>query len=226
MIRYATDEDVAIRAPADFLALCPRDQTVAAGRDGVFLPDEPWTLRSPSTDFAAAGIEPGQVVRLAGGAFGPQGECFAVDRVGPGGMTVRRKGQGPGLGLPPGAGSVASGVEFAVRTLAPQVDRACLDLNHRLGIDEAVPGRRPCDLRDPLSLAEAAVLLVLSRQYLDLARRFGGNADEPEDWYGAKARATRAELDALLDRLVLRWNTPAGPDPVAPIARFGVRLSR
>ena len=226
MIRYATDEDVAIRAPADFLALCPRDQAVAGGSDGLFLAGDPWTLRSPSVDFAAAGVGPGQVVRLAGTGFGPQGECFAVDRVGPGGLTVRRKGQGPGQGRPPSAGSALSGVESAARTLAPQLDRACLDLDHRLGIDADVPGRRPADLRDPRSLAEAAVLLVLSRQYLDLARRFGGSADEPEDWYGAKARATRAELDDVLDRLVLRWNAPAGPDPAAPRSRFGVRLSR
>ena len=60
MIAYATDEDLAIRAPADFLALCPKDQVVAAGADGLFLPDDPWTLRSPSVNFAGAGASPGR----------------------------------------------------------------------------------------------------------------------------------------------------------------------
>ncbi len=70
MIAYATDEDVAIRAPADFAALCPKDQVLAAGTDGLFLPSDPWTLRSPSVDFAASGLMPGQVIRLAGPAAG------------------------------------------------------------------------------------------------------------------------------------------------------------
>lgn len=227
MITYATDEDVALRAPADFLALCPRDQVVAAGPDGLFLASDPWTLRSPAVDFAAAGLAPGQVARLAGQpAAGPQGELFAVAAVGPGGLTLRRIGQGPGVGRPPAPATEVLGVDFAVRTLAPQLARASADLALRFGVDEAIPGRRSSDLRDPRTLAEAAVLAVLAQRYLDLARRFAGTSDEPEDWYGVKARALRAELDDLLDRMVIRWGMSADPGRAAPCGRFRTRLSR
>ena len=226
MMTYVTDEDVALRAPADFLALCPKDQVVAAGTDGLFLPSDPWTLRSPSVDFAGAGLAPGQVARLAGPpAFGPQGELFAVAAVGPGGLSLRRLGQAPGVGRSPALAAEVLGVEFVVRTLAPQLGRACADLNLRFGIDEAAPGRRPCDLRAPRALADAAVLAVLAQRYLDQARRFSGAADEPEDWYGVKSRALRAELDDLLDRLVVRWGA-ADPGRTAPSIRFSTRLSR
>ncbi len=48
---YATDEDVALRASSDFLLLCPRDQKVACGSDGLLAPASPWSLFSPSIDF-------------------------------------------------------------------------------------------------------------------------------------------------------------------------------
>lgn len=224
MIAYATDEDVAIRAPADFQALCPKDQVVAAGADGLFLPTDPWTLRSPSVNFAEAGLLPGQMIRLTGpAAFAVQGDLYAVASVGPGGLTLRQKGQDPGLGRPP---AVASNVEFVVRTLLPQLNRASVDLNSRLGINEAVVGRQLSNLRHPQELRGATVLTVLARQYLDQSRRFAGNADDPEDWYGTKARMIRAELDGLLDRLVLQWSEVADSGRGEVTARFATRLSR
>ena len=227
MTTYATDEEVAIRAPADFLALCPKDQTLTFGTDGVFLASDPWTLRSPSVNFAATGLLPGQVVRLSEQSeFGPDGEFFAVDVVGPGGLTVRRKGQCSGVGRPPSPASGLSGVEFVVRTLSPQIDRASYDLNLRFGIDEMIAGRRSSDLWDCRELVDATVLTVLTRQYLDRSRRFSGNSDEPADWYGVKARVTKAELDDLLDRLVLRWNSSTDLAQTAPTTRFSTRLSR
>ena len=223
MIAYATDEDLAIRAPADFLALCPKDQVVAAGADGLFLPDDPWTLRSPSVNFAGVGASPGQVIRLTGQAFGTQGELYAVDRVGPGGLTLRQKGQEPGAGRPP---SVGSGVEFVIRTLIPQIHRATEDLKFRFRIDEAVAGRRSVDLRDRRGLLDATVLTVLTWRYLDQARRFTGQSDQPDDWYGIKARLIKAELDELLGRMVLHWLVSPDADRAAPTTRFGTRLSR
>ena len=223
MIAYATDEDLAIRAPADFLALCPKDQVVAAGSDGLFLPDDPWTLRSPSVNFAVVGASPGQVVRLTGQAFGTQGELYAVDLVGPGGLTLRQKGQEPGVGRPP---SLGSGIEFVIRTLVPQIRRAVEDLHLRFGIDEAVPGRRSVDLRDCRVLRDATVLTVLARRYLDQTRQFAGRTDEPDDWYGVKARLIKAELAELLDRLVLRWVGTSDGDQASPTSRFRTRLSR
>ena len=224
MIAYATDEDIAIRAPADFLALCPKDQVVVAGFDGVFLPSDPWTLRSPSVNFAEAGLSPGQVVRLAGATVAEaQGDLFVVASIGPGGLTLRQKGQAPGVGRPPALGT---GVGFLVRTFAPQINRAVADLDCRFGIDEAVVGRRSCDLRDRRGLLDATVLTVLARQYLDQARQFAGNSDEPQDWYGTKARVLKAELDDLLDRLTLQWGEITDSGRPAPPTRFAARLSR
>ena len=65
---YATDEDIALRATADFAILCPRDQKLAAGSDGSFDPSDRWTLQSASVDFSAQGVLPGQVVQLLGPA--------------------------------------------------------------------------------------------------------------------------------------------------------------
>ena len=226
MIAYATDEDIAIRAPADFLALCPKDQVVVAGTDGLFLATDPWALRSPTINFAEVGAAAGQIVRLTGSsAYSVQGDLYAVASVGPGGLILRQKGQDPGQGRPP---KVASGVEFAIRTLIPQINRASIDINSRFGfgIGDAAGGRRPRDLRDCRGLLDATVLMVLSRQYLDQARRFSGNSDEPEDWYGTKARMMKAELDGLLDRLPLQWGEASDADRASPTARFVARLSR
>jgi len=227
MTTYATDEEIALRAPADFLALCPKDQTLAFGTDGILLLTDPWTLRSPTINFAAMGLMPGQVVRLSEpSTFGPDGEFFAVDVVGPGGLTLRRKGQASGVGRPPSPTLGLSGVEFVVRTLSPQLDRASYDLNLRFGIDETIAGRRSCDIQDPRVLIDATVLTVLSRQYLDRSRRFSGPSDEPGDWYGVKARLAKAELDDLLDRLVIRWHSATNLAETAPTTRFSTRLSR
>ena len=35
---YATDEDIALRASADYTFLCPKDQKLAWGNDGAFHP--------------------------------------------------------------------------------------------------------------------------------------------------------------------------------------------
>ena len=48
---YATDEDIVLRAPADFGRLCPADQKIAAGSDGAFSPGARWTLTCPSAAF-------------------------------------------------------------------------------------------------------------------------------------------------------------------------------
>jgi len=227
MTAFATDEDIAVRASGDFVALCPRDQTLAAGSDGVFDPGDPWTLRSASVDFRGHGLAPGQVVRLGkpSTCFGANGELFAIAAVGPGSITLRRKGQVAAVGQPPAPPAGLSGVEFSVRTLGPQIDRASYDLDLRFGIDELIAGRRPADLRDPVELREVVVLTVLYRQYQDQSRQFAG-ADKPDDWYAAKARIIKGERDDLIDRLALKWN--AAGDASGPVAmtRFSMRLSR
>ena len=232
MTTYATDEDIALRASADFAALCPRDQVLAAGSDGAFAASDPWTLFSASADFAAFGLAPGQVARLTKptGTFGPNGELFAIEAVGPHSIRLRRKGQPTGVGQPPAPASGLASVEFAVRSLGPQIALASFEIDRRFGIDATVAGRRPVDLYDPHELREAVVLSVLARQYLDQSRQFSGPIADPSstpgDPYAAKARLVREELDEVLDRLTLRWNATDPARRSAATTRFGTRVWR
>lgn len=232
MISFATDEDIALRASTDFAALCPRDQVLAIGTDGIFVAPDVWTLISPSVDFAAFGLTPGLLARLTRPttAFGPNGELFAIQAVAPGSITLRRKGQAAGVGQPPSPPGGLTNVEFAVRTLGPQIALASYDLERRFGIDDAIAGRRSVDLHDPQQLREAVVLTVLYKQYLDQSRQFAGRiadqSETPGDVYAAKARIAKAELDEVLDRLALRWNEMDVVNRANATTRFSTRLSR
>jgi hypothetical protein len=223
--RYATDEDIAIRASADFTILCPKDQRLAWGNDGQFSTNTPWVLTSAAVDFQAYGVAPGHVVLLTQPtpSFKPPGELFAVVAVAPNAVTLRRRGQPAGIGLPPGPAAGLSQVEFSVTTLGPQVALASYDLNRRFGIDDLIAGRRPCDLFDPNEVREAAVLTVLYRQYTDMGRGAGGDVDA----FTAKARLYRQELDDLLARTVVHWLPAPGDTASNPSSgRFSTRLSR
>src|SRR5215831_10771516 len=90
---YAADEDLALRASADFAILCPKDQCLAYGTDGSFGSDR-WSLQSSSVDFSANGVASGQVVRLTQPvtSFKPPGEALVVDSVDTGLVWLRRKG--------------------------------------------------------------------------------------------------------------------------------------
>ena len=78
---YATDEDVAVRAPGDYSVLCPAWQTLSAGGDGVFAGGSPWVLSSASAGFSGQGAAAGHVVLLSGPKpqFKGTGLLFAVD---------------------------------------------------------------------------------------------------------------------------------------------------
>ncbi len=219
MIVYASDEDVAIRAPSDFALLCPKDQVLASGGDGAFAAGDRWTLTSATVNFAAAGLAPGQVVQITrtGGGLRATPDALVVQSVGNAGVVLRRKGQPAGAGQPPSPQGGMPGVEFLVATLQPQINRACDDLNRRLGLGS--PGRRPEDLGDPAALREVAVLMVLHRQYLDRSREAEGQPDA----FGAKARAIQSELDDRLGRLAVRFRDDPGG---RPSQRFRTRLGR
>lgn len=222
---YATDEDVALRSSADYTILCPKDQKLAWGNDGVFPAADRWLLASPSVDFLANGLKPGHVVQLTqpAAAFKAPGECYAVEAVASGSVSLRRKGQTAGVGQPPGPVGGLSLVEFAVTTLGPQIARASYELNRRYGIDDLVAGRRPCDLFDPREVREATVLTVLYRQCLDMSRGQEGRGDT----FAAKAQVFKEELDDLLARTVVHWlPAPGDGGQNPPTSRFGTRLSR
>jgi hypothetical protein len=222
---YATDEDIALRASADFALLCPRDQCLASGNDGAFDPSDRWTLTSPSVDFQANELALGQVVRLSQpvSQFKPPGEGFVVVMVAPNAVTLRRKGQPIGVGQPAGPAGGLAGVEFTATTLGPQIARASYDLNRRYGIDDLIAGRRSCDLFDPQEVREATVLTVLYRQYIEMSR---GSGEHP-DILAEKAKLYRQELDDLLDRTVVHWAVSPGlPTASEPTTRFSTRISR
>ncbi len=219
---YANDEDIALRASADFAILCPKDQCLAHGTDGAFA--DPWTLTSQSVDFQANGLTPGLIVRLTQpvSQYKPPGEAFAVVSVAPNTVVLRRKGQPSLVGQPAGQAQ-ASGVEFTVVTLGPQIARASYDLNRRYGIDDLIAGRRPCDLFDPQEVREATVLTVLYRQYLEMSR----GPQETADTFASKSKSYRQELDDLLSRTVVHWGPSAGvPAAAESVSRFGTRISR
>lgn len=222
---YATDEDIAIRASADFALLCPRDQKLASGNDGMFTIQDRWTLVSPTVDFQAFGLKFGHVVLLPqhSGGFKLPEEIFAVERSASNAVTLRRKGQEPGFGQPAGPPNGLAQVEFGSATLGPQIASAGDELDRRYGVNDLVTGRRHCDQFDPREVREAAVLIVLHRQYLELSRGDEGKGDT----YAAKAQLYKRELDDLLARTVVRWMTAPSRAGVGSLTRsFGTRLSR
>ena len=222
---YATDEDLALRASADFLLLCPRDQKLASGNDGVFQKDDPWTLNSASVDFQANGLSPGKIVLLTQptSSFKPPGESFVVQAVSPGAVLLRRKGQLPGMGQGPSGPNGLTGVEFFSTTLGPQIELASYDINKRYGIDDFIAGRRSCDLFDTREVREATVLTVLYRQYLEMSR----GSEERADLFATKARLYKEELSDLLARTVIHWNSrPGTPTSSQSITRMATRMSR
>jgi hypothetical protein len=217
VIAYATDEDVALFAPSDFARLCPRDQVLAAGTDGLFSASDPWTMQSAVVDFTAAGLAPGHIVLLLGPIppFSPSGEALVVASVASGAVELRRKGMPSGMGQPPGPVTGLGGVEFLVPTLTPQIASASESLNRRFGIGGNVPGRRPEDLAASGEFREATVLTVLHRRFADLAAEAGSVS-------GAKSEGSRIELERALSRLLARWTCGRGP----MADRFGTRVSR
>ena len=222
---YATDEDVALRASADFAILCPRDQTLAAGLDGVFDPSDRWSLQSASVNFTAQGVLPGQVVQLLGpsSAFRAPGDGLIVVASNGHVVTLRRKGQPAGAGQPPAPASGLVAVEFLIATLAPQIQGASVEVNLRVGVSALIPGRTAADLFDPIELRDAVVLTTLQRQYRDMSREANGaNLDA----LAAKALAVRSDLDDLLARTIIHWKTAAGPIADVPSMPFSARISR
>lgn len=196
---HATDEDVVIEAPADFPLLCPKDQRLAWGLDGVFTPEDRWMLRSSSVDFEGQGIEPGKVVQLLGpsASFKPPGEAVVVETVSGSVVVVRRKGQDAGVGQPPGPVGGVTGVEFVVTTLGPQLERASEELSRRLGLNEEDSGELSAE--DTGALRDVVVSAVLAQQYMVMGRETGGSGDV----FGAKAVLWKSKLEERLSRIVL-----------------------
>jgi hypothetical protein len=228
---FCSDEDLAVTASADFPLLCPRDQALARGKDGVLSAGNAWLLTSASTNFGLAGVTTGCVVQLVGpvSSFRPPGECFGVVSASVDGVLLRRKGAAAYAGLPPGAPGL-SNVEFSISTLQPQIRAASLDLDRRYGVNDLVMGRRVVDLFDPTELRDAAVYATLVQVYLDASR----GSSEPTaaatgraDVWGSKSKQYKLQLDELLARVSLHWTPQVGGALLSvPTTKFGCRMSR
>jgi hypothetical protein len=222
---YATDEDIALRAAADFTILCPKDQKLAAGSDGSFSATNPWTMTSSTVDFSAYGLTPGQLIQLVKPvmAYKPPGEAFVIVSFAPGAVTLRRKGQLSSVGQPPGPQAGLASIEFLITTLGPQIEAASYDLNRRYGIDDLVVGRQSSELYDPREVKDATVLTVLYRQYQSMSREAG----EHRDNFAAKAQAFKDELDDVLARVVVHWlPVNLGGTKQSDTLRFSTRVAR
>jgi hypothetical protein len=226
---YATDEDVAVRATGDYMVVCPEDQKVASGTDGVIDPAGPWQFTSATGNFTTRGLAPGHVIRLGGGmadakpvreVFGATGDLFIVDTVDTDTqLTLRRIRQPSGLGMPPGV-AVLSGIPFKVLTFAPQIEENSYDINKRFQVDPTLPFRSADSLFDIRELRQLAVLGTLKWAYFNAWR------NSQQDAYLAKGKVARDDYCELRDRLVLHWTASSGSGQQSPTTPFSTRLSR
>jgi hypothetical protein len=199
MTVYATEEDVVLAAPADFAALCPLEQALAAGADGRFLAGERWVLRSTSVDFAAQGVSAGCVARLRLG-MGPlpsPGELFVVAGVSTGSVALRRAGQPDGVGQPPAPAGGLEGVDFLVVSLGPQLRASSREVGRRLGLVAADGSPR-----DPGAGREVLRELVVADVLRVLHEARGGASGEGAPWHAGRASSYREAFEGRMARLV------------------------
>lgn len=222
---YATDEDIAVRSPADYALLVPKEQKLAWGDDGQFLNGNPWILNSRSVDFRTSGLLKGHILFLSQPSISltSSGEQLCVETVDGSSVTLRRKGQPVGVGLAPTHTIGAGAIVFGAWTLSPQIEAACSELKRRFGIEEShesVIWNEPVAIQE---LKDATVLTVLYRRYMDLCRGQNGK----DDSFLLKAQSYKSELDEALSRAVFRCaGTIRAAAPTTLSSRFGMRLGR
>lgn len=216
---YCTDENIAVRAGGDFVALAPPWQVSAAGSDGVFAAGSPWVLTSALVDFGANGVLPNQVMHLTAPAaqYPGGGHLMAIDAVAGGSVTLRRLHGDTGVGQPPAPAAGLTNVKFSVPTLIPQIEEASFAIKRRYGIDEAMFDRSSDYLHEIRDLRLAAVLTVLLARYTQECRTDRGD-------YPIKIDRIRRELDEVMGRMLLRWGE-SGQAGI-PASLFGTRVTR
>jgi hypothetical protein len=216
---YATDEDLAVRAGGDFIALCPAWQQMAYGTDGVFANNAPWVLSSSSVNFATNGVAPNQVVQLTAPKtqYPGGGILLAIDSVSTNAITLRRLHKDLNVGQPPAPSTGLTGITFTINTLDPQTEEASFEIKRRFGIDETQAYRSSSWVFDLRDLRMATVLTVLRGCYHQGARTDRGD-------FARKAREIETALQVVLDRVQVRWG-PFG-NSAEPSTLFGCKLSR
>jgi hypothetical protein len=216
---YCNDEDIAVRAGNDFVALCPPWQMMGTGTDGVFSSGTPWVLTSASNNFATNGVVPNQIVWLNGpkSTYPGSGQILAIDSVSGTSLTLRRVYKDLNIGWPPGPAAGITGVSFSVLTLDPQSARATFDIKRRFGIDENITGRTSSWVYDLQDLREATMLTVLRDRYIQEARTDRGD-------FARKAKQIQVDLQLVLDRCQVRWG-PLG-NSAEPATVFSCKIAR
>jgi hypothetical protein len=213
------DEDIAVRAMGDYPSIVPPSQLLAHATDGVFTSGNRWWLMSATADLYGAGVHAGNVAWLTrpAASFGAQGELFAVDAVGLGGVLLRRVGRKQFVGQPPAPAAGLTGVEFRVLTFDPQIETATFEINELYGIDPTVPELSAARLTNPRQLQQLCALWVLERAYgLQMKRR--------EEDFALKHAQLEEELEDLRSRVVVRRG-PHGSE-AAPSGLYGTRIRR
>jgi hypothetical protein len=192
-----TDEDLAVRAEADWPLLVARP-ALAAGRDGVVSASAPWILASASNDFEAQGVGPGCVACLYDlpESTAPYREqVFGVASASAGALTLQLLGGPAGAGMPPGQLDGLAAVRFRVATARGRIAAASIDLARDLALSDP----DLVTLVDAEGLREACCCKVLCELYYDRARQVREAADAPL-WAG-KARALCARYKELVAEL-------------------------
>lgn len=206
-----TDEDVAVRCPEDFLALCPVWQRSAYGTDGVI---SGWDLSSLTADPLSYGVAAGAVVCLSAPlASFKRPELYAVSGVAANRFGLRRLGLAAGVGQPP---PQVPAVTFEARTLAPQIEQASYDARKFFGVDDLVPEKTTANLYDPRELRQYVVLTVLQRRYA------GAEKDKASD-YALKLEQVSRELAELQGSLTVRWGSAGDSRPETSVFSMGYR---
>ncbi len=219
---YASDEDVALVALADFPIICPTDQVIVKGTDGSFSSNDPMVLLSNSASFA--NVCEGYIVRLIRPSdwFPAPGVLCGVVSSTNQSITLRRPGLSADQSAPIAPPGGLTGVEFLVSTLQPQLERASRDLDRVLGLYPGEAHSTALESGDFDAIRNANVYLVLYQRYLAVARQ--GSRDTG---FAAKAQTIKAELDELIASLALHWKSARpGIGTRSGTPRFSTRITR
>ncbi len=216
---YASDEDIAVRAGADFITLCPPWQQMASGTDGYFNSGSPWVFNSVATNFQSNNVVPNQVVWLSAPKtqYPGSGQLLAIDSVLGTSLVLRRLHKDLNIGNPPGPAAGLTGIAFAINTLDPQTEEASFDIKRRFAIDENIIARASSWIYDLRDLRIATVLSVLYDRYTSEARTDRGD-------FAIKIQRIRQQLDDVLVRVQVRWG-PFG-NSAEPSTLFSCKISR
>jgi hypothetical protein len=218
---FCVDEDLLVRASGDYITLCPTWQCLAKGTDGVFAAGSPWSLSSPTVNFAAQGVQGANVIALTGprSQFPGGGDMLAIDSVSTDGttLTLRRGHQAPGVGQPPAPAAGLTGVSFSIQTFYPQIEEASFTIKRAFNIDENLPMRTSSWVYDLRDVRILTVLTVLYDRYTSELRADRG------DWM-QKIRLIKSQRDEVYGRVEIRWG-PLGTS-AEPTTIFSTKLSR